>query len=60
MAGCVMTKKKRSCSVKCAEMRVLLECLINKYCLADDEDAILIDGKETRDFIHAVQVLSKF
>ena len=48
MAGCVMTKKKRSCSVKCAEMRVSLECLINKYNLADDEDAISIDGKETR------------
>ena len=48
MAGCVMTKKKRSCSVKCAEMRVLLERLINKYSLADNKKAILIDGKEAR------------
>ena len=48
VAGCVMTKKKRSCSVKCAEMRVLLERLINKYSLAYDKEAILLDGKETR------------
>ena len=48
VAGCIMMKKKRSYSVKCAEMRVLLERLINKYSLADVEEAILIEGKKTR------------